>query len=558
MVGEPAFRKGTGRRQRNTANTLLLVVVREIGYPGVMQSILLRLAAVITASLNLGLVPSWAEDRVIPPAFGPYVNLTTNDFAGSHTFSSQDKVVGTYYFYWYDVDSKSHVVDGDGTDALTTHPPTLEDFSYKSVRWHRKQLLDMEAAGIDMALMVFWGSPAEHPTNTDLHWSFAGLPPLVQAREELLRAGHRPPHLGLFYDTSTLQHNHWHYHADLTTDFGKQFFYGTVRDFYSCVPPRHWAMIDGQPVVLLYAAAFAKKWDQGFIDYTRQHFAKEFGGRRPWLAPQDSWNVKADGVCAWGGALGYRNPGIGEIGPGYDHSAVPGRTPLVREREGGKFYEDSWLKFLRRPTHLVMIETWNEFHEGTDIAESREYGRQYIELTRQFVDRFKRGWKPPRPTGKFSGRPVVSVELAEPNREQGLRQIECEDGGTSVVTKGGVAARRVKPFRNSSRYLYCAADDSFKWSDEMDLTLEVRYFDAAKGELFVEFDGGDTNAPFGGAYTRSASTISLVGDSQWKTGRFRLSGARLLNAQNGGADFRLVGNTAELIVSELRLERTTE
>lgn len=535
-----------------------LVVSARIGYSEGMKSTLPGLAAITVASLSFGLVRSPAEDRTIPPAFGPYVNLTEKDFTGSSSFSIQDKIVGTYYFYWYDVDSKSHVVDGDGTDALTTHPPTLEDFSYKSVRWHRQQLLDMEAAGIDVALMVFWGSPAEHATNTELHWSFAGLPPLVQAREELLRAGHHPPRLGLFYDTSTLQHNHWHYHADLTTDFGKQFFYGTVRDFFSCIPPKHWAMIDGRPIVLLYAAAFAKKWDQGFVDYTRREFAKEFGGRTPWIAPQDSWHVKGDGVCAWGGALGYRNPGIGEIGPGYDHSAVPGRTPLVQPRDDGKFYEAGWLKFLRRPSHFVMIETWNEFHEGTDIAESREYGRQYIELTRKYSDRFKRGWKPPPPTGRFSGHKEVSVELAASNREQGLRQLECEDGTTAVVTKADITARQVKPFRNSSRYLYFAVDDSFKWADPMNLTLEVRYFDAAKGELAAEFDGSDPNAPFSGSYSRSGSTIPLLGDNQWKTGRLNLRGARLLNSQNGGADFRLVGTTAELIVSGVRLERASE
>ena len=148
--------------------------------------------------------PAWAAEREIPPAFGPHVNLTPADFSASRSFTAKDRIVGTYYFYWYDSYTKEHIIDGDGTDALTTHPPTLEDFSYKSVRWHRKQLEDMEAASIDVALMVFWGSPAEHATNTHLHWSFAGLPPLVQAREELLRAGKHPPRIGLFYDTSTL------------------------------------------------------------------------------------------------------------------------------------------------------------------------------------------------------------------------------------------------------------------------------------------------------------------------------------------------------------------
>ncbi len=42
--------------------------------------------------------------------------------------------------------TKEHIIDGDGTDALTTHPPTLEDFPYKSVRWHKKQLADMRRA----------------------------------------------------------------------------------------------------------------------------------------------------------------------------------------------------------------------------------------------------------------------------------------------------------------------------------------------------------------------------------------------------------------------------
>jgi hypothetical protein len=197
------------------------------------------LQAVVLLAIALALPGYALAGPEIPPAFGPHVNLTAKDFAESMSFSSNDRIVGTYYFYWYDVYSGSHVRDSDGSDELTTHPATLKDFSYKSVGWQRKQLSDMEAAGIDVALMVFWGSPAEHDPATELHWSFAGLPPLVQAREELLREGHKPPHIGLFYDTSTLQHNHWHYQADLTTDYGKRFFYGTVRDFFSCIPPKH-------------------------------------------------------------------------------------------------------------------------------------------------------------------------------------------------------------------------------------------------------------------------------------------------------------------------------
>jgi hypothetical protein len=331
-----------------------------------------------------------AAQREIPRAFGPYTNLTEKDFAGATSFKSSGKIVGTYYFYWYCIDTKEHIVNPEnGSDGLQDHPPTLKDFSYRSVAWHKKQLSDMIEAGIDVALMVFWGAPSEQNSNASLHWSYAGLPPLVQARDELVHEGKQPPRIGLFYDTSTLQYNAWYEHIDLTSDYGRRWFYATVRDFYSCIPPRHWAMIDGKPIVLMYAAAFAKKHDQGFIEFMRGEFKKEFAGREPYIAPQDSWRVRGDNVCTWGGALGFKNPGIAELGPGYNDTAVYGRKPLIANRRSGKFYEENWQKFLEKPSNFVMIETWSEFHEGTEICETREYGRQYIELTRKYSDLFK-------------------------------------------------------------------------------------------------------------------------------------------------------------------------
>ncbi len=37
----------------------------------------------------------------------------------------------------------------------------------------------------------------------------------------------------------------------------------------------------------------------------------------------------------------------------------------------------------------MAIGTWNALDEGTGILETREFGRQYIQLTRQFADQFK-------------------------------------------------------------------------------------------------------------------------------------------------------------------------
>jgi len=76
-----------------------------------------------------------ASERAIPPAFGPHINLIPANFADAKSFKSTDRIVGTYYFYWYCTGTKEHIVNPEnGSDGLTDHPPTLEDFCYKTVR----------------------------------------------------------------------------------------------------------------------------------------------------------------------------------------------------------------------------------------------------------------------------------------------------------------------------------------------------------------------------------------------------------------------------------------
>jgi hypothetical protein len=497
-----------------------------------------------------------AETHPVPPAYGPYINLRASDFAQAVSFSSTQRLVGTYYFYWYDAESKTHVVDGDGTDAMTTHPANMEGLSWKSVAWHKRQLQDMIVAGIDVVLPVFWGAPSEQNPKSEFHWSYEGLPALVHAREELIAEDKHPPRIGLFYDTSTLQNNRWGEHQDLTTQRGREWFYATVRDFFSMIPPKHWAMIDSRPIVLLYSAAFARKHDQSVVDYLRAEFPKEFGGKVPWLAPEVSWNVKADSVVAWGGALGLKNPGgVASLGPGYDHSAVPGRTPLIVDRRNGEFYREQWLKFLRQPTHFVMVETWDEWHEGTDVAESRESGRRYIELTRMYANLFKQGWSPSWPKGPYITASSVSISLDVINTNAGIRQIDNDDGLTRPIILGGQRGRATVHPPGKPHYMYFAVDDSFKSNGAAAYNLEIEYFDSAPGLLAVEFDGSDLNAPLRGAYTRAAKSIPLRGTKRWHKAEVLLQGARFLNGQNRGADFRLVVEAPLFAAKSLRLER---
>ncbi|MBL9135006.1 MAG: hypothetical protein JNK85_04015 [Verrucomicrobiales bacterium] len=488
---------------------------------------------------------------------GPYTSLSESDFVGVPTYTATNRLVVTPYFYWYDVFSGEHLIDSDGTDALTDHPATFTGFSYRSSAWHRQQLLDMADAGIDVALPVYWGEPSSRIDGRPVSqqpWSYAGLTPLVEARDALVAQGRTVPRLGMFYDTSTLQFNAAGQRIDLTTPSGRQWFYESVRDYFSLIPPRHWAMMEGRPVVFLYAAGFATRHDPSCLETLAAGFAADFGGRRPYVVREISWNVEADQTYAWGGALGFKNPGVASLGPGYDHSAVPGRTPLVVPREDGAYFERQWLACLRRAPRMVMVETWNEFHEGTEIAHSREYGRQYIALNRRYADLYRQGFRPPALIGPFTGKRLVEVELAATNRSSGLLQLESADGVTQASIVADSPCRVMVGTEHASRYLYLRIDDSFKWAEVMEVVVLVEYFDGKRGTLRVEFDGSDPTAPFSGAYSPS-DALALNGTGAWGTATFRLRGARFNNSQNGGADLRLSSGATEIAVRRVRVLR---
>ncbi len=377
--------KGSNRWVKQT------VVLPKVGFTnGEANGADFRLVVEDTAKMLL------AVDKVyVWKAPGEYIAPLYEDFSGD-SFNADDELIFTYFFYWYDIYSGFHIWDNaeQTDDALQDHPPTMDGFSFESVDWHKQELRDMMDAGIDVIMPVYWGSAKEME-----RWSVEGLMNLVYAEEELIEEGLEPPKIALFLDTSTLQYGEYVLKSedaptDLSTDFGKSFFFKHIRDFYSLVPPTMWARIDGKPVVWLYAAGFAQNADQSLVSYVNEHFRAAFPSLQPYIVRETSWNIATDNDYAWGAALsGAKILGVASVGPGYNDSAVPGRTTPITDREEGDFYQRNWQKVLASGRNLVVVETWNEFHEGTDICHSREYGRQYIDITADFVRLLKQSTK---------------------------------------------------------------------------------------------------------------------------------------------------------------------
>ncbi|NTW45081.1 MAG: hypothetical protein HGB14_11805, partial [Anaerolineaceae bacterium] len=215
---------------------------------------------------------------------------------------SEGKRAVTYYFYWYRYPDK-HFTDPDGTDALSHHPPASylippPAYSFSDAGWHRRELLDIMDAQIEIVLPVYWGD------YTNLYWSQTGLSKLVEAENTLIGEGLTPPKIGMFYDTTSLKIQNG-VEPDLTTIAGKELFYSMIHDFFMLVPDKSlWARMDGKPIIYLYLAKYASNFNQSTFDYVVAQFAAEFDGEVPYIVRETSWTgVITDGVYSWGAAL---------------------------------------------------------------------------------------------------------------------------------------------------------------------------------------------------------------------------------------------------------------
>ena len=62
----------------------------------------------------------------------------------------------------------------------------------------------------------------------------------------------------------------------------------------------------------------------------------------------------------------------------------------------GTFYRDMWEKVMLSDPQWVLITSFNEWHEGTEIEPSLDYGDLYLNLTKYYYSLFEAGRLTPR------------------------------------------------------------------------------------------------------------------------------------------------------------------
>ncbi len=246
----------------------------------------------------------------------------------------------------------------------------------------RRQLAAARAAGLDGFLVSWWGRESEEAD------AFAAL---------LAPAAHAGLALAPYYEAGEL----WRRGGP-----------GVAADLEALLDRSRgaaaWLRAGGAPVVFVYAAHRVRPpvWE-----YVRRRLAA--GGRAVYLvgdAAGPGWlpwfdalhvytpitflargrDVEREYRARAAAARAAGRPFVAAVAPGFDDRSI--RVPgTVVPRAGGATYEATWRAALAVEPAWVLVASWNEWHEGSEIEPSREYGTRYLELTRRWADVFRAG-----------------------------------------------------------------------------------------------------------------------------------------------------------------------
>ena len=197
-------------------------------------------------------------------------------------------------------------------------------FSGLRASWHRQQLSEMRRAGVDIALIRARKDDPLLPKE---------LSALTQALKEMAADGDDYPLIGVCRSGPD------------TADYN---------DVYSRIPAEFRSSLElptseGHPEPAAYLVYDA----DGKSDTSGAKLSD--GGQVVILSSADN---------------------IATVTPGGAHGGQ------IAARQGGDAYAASWASAIDAHPAMVVIDSWNDFSHGTELAPSRQYGQHYVDQTR--------------------------------------------------------------------------------------------------------------------------------------------------------------------------------
>jgi hypothetical protein len=123
-------------------------------------------------------------------------------------------------------------------------------------------------------------------------------------------------------------------------------------------------------------------------------------------------------------------PFLTTVVPSFDARSWGRMDPLV-ERLNGETYRNYWNVSHNLEPHSILITSWNEWHEGTEMEPSKEYGFSYIQMTKEYIEEYK-GVTIPIDEVLYSAS-LVEFTHSQHGTGSGIIQVEAQQGHALYV-----------------------------------------------------------------------------------------------------------------------------
>ena len=302
--------------------------------------------------------------------------------------AGQRLTVGVYFPWWGTPTGPtgywSHWYSADGTLQIKDHPPFLYDSGDRSVL--ARQLSAAASSGLDALAVSWWGRGSLE----DQHFS---------TMLDTAASVASPVHLAAQFETAGLA-------AGGATGIASQLSY-VLSTYSSRSGYLHYL---GRPVIFIYnPAAFSTDYSQWsniihsagvaaynaffIVDSFDYDAAVVFDGIYQYEPfgpgiPFDPAALRSKYLAAGSLARQLGKLFAPSVEPGFDDSAVRPQTMYV-PRNGTSTYDQTWKIALSTGPNWVVVATWNEWHEATEIEWSQEYGYTFMNDTATWSAFFK-------------------------------------------------------------------------------------------------------------------------------------------------------------------------
>jgi len=292
--------------------------------------------------------------------------------------------------HWSDVDQQKHQI------GSSTHYPALGPYDSHDPRLIAQHCAWAKQAGVDGLIISWWGEG---------HFTDRAMGPILDACQQ---AGLEAT---IYYESVPHPTN-----AQAAAD-------DTVAMLNRYAQHPAWLCVDGKPVVFIYGRAVGQIGLNGWLD-AAVRVNRRYPGGAVLIGDQLSRSAARvfDGIHTYNTAGQLRDKELPQVGewaaarypgwvkaadafrristitviPGYDDTKI--RKPgLCIERYDGASYRRQWEEAIRADPHWVLITSWNEWHEGSEIEPSLEDGDKYLKMTAELTARFKSQPRRPRP-----------------------------------------------------------------------------------------------------------------------------------------------------------------